>query len=59
MKIARYFMICLLAFVLPSVWSQQNTKQVYQNEKAPIPDRVRDLLGRMTLEEKVAQCSRG
>jgi hypothetical protein len=59
MKIARYFTICLLAFVLPSAWSQQSTKPVYQNEKAPIPERVRDLLGRMTLEEKVAQLQSG
>ncbi|UIJ44376.1 glycoside hydrolase family 3 C-terminal domain-containing protein [Sphingomonas cannabina] len=28
---------------------------LYKDARAPIPDRVRDLLGRMTLEEKVAQ----
>ena len=27
----------------------------YQNASLPIPERVADLLGRMTLEEKVAQ----
>lgn len=30
-------------------------REVYRDRSAPIPDRVRDLLGRMTLEEKVAQ----
>ncbi|MGK6320547.1 glycoside hydrolase family 3 N-terminal domain-containing protein [Sphingomonas sp. DT-204] len=28
---------------------------LYKDARAPIPDRVRDLIGRMTLEEKVAQ----
>ncbi|PWK78477.1 beta-glucosidase [Mucilaginibacter oryzae] len=31
--------------------------QVYKNQKAPIAERVKDLLGRMTLEEKVGQMS--
>jgi hypothetical protein len=38
---------------------QQEPKPTYQNEKAPIQERVRDLLGRMTLEEKVAQLQSG
>jgi beta-glucosidase len=35
--------------------SQQVAKPVYMNPDAPIADRARDLLKRMTLEEKVAQ----
>jgi len=59
MKLPRYFAICLLALVLPYAGSQQKPKPIYQNEKAPIPERVRDLLGRMTLEEKVLQLQSG
>ncbi|SDF40341.1 beta-glucosidase [Mucilaginibacter pineti] len=33
--------------------------QVYKDAKAPVDARVKDLLGRMTLEEKVAQLSMG
>jgi beta-glucosidase len=33
--------------------------QVYKDAKAPVEARVKDLLGRMTLEEKVAQMSMG
>lgn len=33
----------------------QAGQPLYKDARAPIPDRVRDLLGRMTLEEKVAQ----
>ena len=36
-------------------FSQQVAKPVYMNPNAPIADRVKDLLNRMTLEEKVAQ----
>jgi len=35
--------------------SQQVAKPAYINPNAPIADRVKDLLNRMTLEEKVAQ----
>lgn len=31
--------------------------QVYKDPKAPVPARVKDLLGRMTLEEKIGQMS--
>ena len=58
MKIAR-FTICLLSIGIPVAWSQQPATPIYQNEKAKIPERVRDLLGRMTLEEKVAQLQSG
>jgi beta-glucosidase len=33
----------------------REARAVYRDARAPIADRVRDLLGRMTLEEKVAQ----
>ena len=48
----------ILAFSLVlnfSAISQQVAKPVYMNPEAPIADRARDLLKRMTLEEKVAQ----
>jgi beta-glucosidase len=39
--------------------SQVTRTPLYRNANAPIPDRVRDLPGRMTLEEKVAQLESG
>lgn len=35
--------------------AQSTRRALYRDARAPIPDRVRDLLGRMTLEEKVMQ----
>ena len=49
------FAIVLLALGAGAGSTQQTPKAKYQNQDAPIPERVRDLLGRMTLEEKVAQ----
>src|SRR6516165_9485593 len=47
--------VCLLSiFGLPA-FSQENSKTIYKDATAPIPNRVRDLLDRMTVEEKVAQ----
>ena len=47
--------VCLLSiFGLPA-FSQENSKTIYKDPNAPIPNRVRDLLDRMTVEEKVAQ----
>jgi len=47
---------CLL---LPShhglIGQAGNQKPVYVDPRAPVADRVKDLLGRMTLEEKIAQ----
>ena len=59
MKFARCICIYLLTVVLQIAWSQQKAQPIYQNAKAPIPERVRDLIGRMTLEEKVAQLQSG
>jgi beta-glucosidase len=50
-----FCMALLFAFsTLPAV-SQQSTSALYKNPKAPVSERVRDLLKRMTVEEKVAQ----
>ncbi len=45
------------AVTLPaaSALARSGGREVYRDRNAPVPDRVRDLLGRMTLEEKVAQ----
>jgi beta-glucosidase len=53
------FAVVLLVLGLNAGRAQQTPKSTYQNEKAPIPERVRDLLGKMTLEEKVAQLQSG
>lgn len=55
MKIIRSLTICAIVLAASVAWSQQGKKPVYQNPNAPVADRVRDLLGRMTVEEKVAQ----
>ncbi len=41
--------------VLPAAAQQKAPRFPYQDPKAPVEVRIRDLLGRMTLEEKVAQ----
>jgi beta-glucosidase len=55
------FLCIFLWFAILQVfgWSQDNSNSIYKNPKAAIPDRVRDLLGRMTVEEKVAQLESG
>ncbi|WP_419701686.1 glycoside hydrolase family 3 N-terminal domain-containing protein [Mucilaginibacter sp. NFX135] len=45
--------LTIAAFLIISAASAQ----VYKDPKAPVPARVKDLLGRMTLEEKVGQMS--
>jgi beta-glucosidase len=44
-----------LAISTSGAISQQHPRPVYQDANAPTSDRVRDLIQRMTLEEKVAQ----
>lgn len=44
-----------IAALSPSVGFARTAPLPYKHPRAPIPARVRDLLGRMTLEEKVAQ----
>jgi beta-glucosidase len=53
------FALCLIVLGLTGALSQQAPKPAYLNEKAPIRERVQDLLKRMTLEEKVAQLQSG
>jgi len=53
------FFVLLLSFVFHFVSWSQDSKVIYKDPKAAIPDRVRDLLGRMTVEEKVAQLESG
>ncbi|WP_158795702.1 glycoside hydrolase family 3 C-terminal domain-containing protein [Pedobacter sp. L105] len=39
------------------LFAQKKEVPLYKNPKAPVADRVKDLLGRMTVEEKVGQLS--
>ena len=50
------FLVTALAGVLLSACSNSD-KMIYKDANAPIEDRVEDLLGRMTLEEKIYQIS--
>jgi len=49
-----YFLLILTAFLF-SCGENKNSQHPYQNEKVPIDKRVEDLLGRMTVEEKIKQ----
>jgi len=55
------FLCIFLWFAILQVagWSQDNSNSTYKNPNAAIPDRVRDLLGKMNVEEKVAQLESG
>ena len=55
MKKALLCLACLFAMFGSIALSQDNSKAVYKDPNAAVPDRVRDLLSRMTVEEKVAQ----
>ena len=55
MTASRTLAFCLAFVSVASGWTQQTGKLTYQNPDAPVDARVRDLLSRMTLEEKVAQ----
>ena len=62
MKIEASFIYCgglvalfVLAFGLAAFGQSQKGKPKYLNPKLPIAQRINDLLGRMTLEEKIAQ----
>jgi beta-glucosidase len=55
-----YFMLCIAVLGLSAqafgqVKKESTTAIVYKNPKAPVDARVKDLLKRMTLEEKVGQ----
>ena len=49
----RYFFSCMLLFITAGVFSQ--AKFPFQNPKLPIEQRVKDLLSRMTVQEKAGQ----
>lgn len=46
-----------LFWMLPLDGKAQQKGDLYRNPKAPVNERVKDLIGRMTLEEKVGQLS--
>lgn len=48
----------LLLTQIPSLVAGANTP-VYKDAKAPVEKRVKDLLGRMTIEDKMAQLIQG
>jgi beta-glucosidase len=51
-------LLCFIVLYVPSASSQDSTP-VYKNPNAKTADRVRDLLAKMTVEEKVAQLESG
>lgn len=51
--------LCLFPILGPRALPQEGEKAPYKDPNAAIPDRVRDLMGRMTVEEKVAQLESG
>ena len=55
MRIAHRLASVALVVVVSAGLAQQSNVPAYKDPKAPVPQRVRDLMGRMTLEEKVAQ----
>src|SRR5208337_2213877 len=59
MKKAAFFVLCLFLILASPARSQEEAKVVYKNPNAAIPNRVRDLLSKMTVEEKVAQLESG
>jgi beta-glucosidase len=44
----------LAAFAMPTLLAQEKSPPVYQDPSQPVEARVEDLLGRLTLEEKIA-----
>lgn len=56
LRISTCFALSLLAFAIAACTAQQSPPQAaYRKAGLPIEERVHDLLGRMTLEEKVRQ----
>jgi beta-glucosidase len=51
--------VCLAALYAPRALSQQDAKPVYRDPNAPLAERIHDLLGKMTVEEKVSQLESG
>ena len=55
MRKARITLLAILVVVCRVTAHSQRANELYKNPSLPVEERVRDLLGRMTLEEKVAQ----
>src|SRR5580700_11668426 len=56
MKNTLMYMCAIFAFVLPlGISRAQDSVPAYKNPNLPVDQRIRDLLGRMSLEEKVRQ----
>lgn len=55
MRIVRSLTMVAFVLVASFAWSQDSANVIYKNPKAAILERVRDLLSRMTIEEKVMQ----
>lgn len=49
--------VSVLISCLPPMAEAQLKAALYKNPKAPVADRVEDLIGRMTIEEKIGQLS--
>jgi beta-glucosidase len=49
------FMLCFVSMSGPLVSAAQSAEEPFRNPNLPVEDRSKDLLGRLTLEEKVAQ----
>ncbi len=47
--------VSVITFMNFTAWAQNNDQFVYKNPKALLNERVKDLLARMTLKEKIAQ----
>ncbi len=54
-----FSLFCILFVTLPALSQSQSASEIppYKNSSLPAEQRVQDLLGRMTLEEKVAMLS--
>ncbi len=51
--------LCMFSVFDCVAWSQEGARAIYKDPNVAIPDRVRDLLSKMTIEEKVAQLESG
>lgn len=57
-KMKKIFALCLLGSMSLASYAKDWEKQLpYQNPKLSVEERVEDLIGRMTLEEKLYQMS--
>jgi beta-glucosidase len=55
MNLQSFRSVCVAALFVCTLATAEESMPLYKRATAPIPDRVRDLLNRMTVEEKVAQ----